>query len=308
MCSPGDSPSRTRPAPAVDPQNKRPGPCPRCVVSAGTVVFEPLRGGTWKGPCICPRVGSLGQEGSSVTPECLGLPCARTVPGDPNTPIISPAVHPSHPRPPHWVSARALIGGGLVTSYFIGCLSPRGGIGGGRGIQGSSPLVSEASWLLPSRPGEVSSVPLTQLSTPPVARTSEDSCPVSPRGRQPHRDLLGVPRCVHQSQVREAQEGLRGNARRVQLVVPGQRGRERRCPSWGPLPGPQRPWRPPEVEQAQAGRAQEGVGTHMPDAVGLQVQLLQGLRQVGGHEGQRVVAEVQDLCGVGGKQQREGRT
>lgn len=53
--------------------------------------------------------------------------------------------------------------------------------------------------------------------------------------------------------------------------------------------------RAPEEEGTQAGCAEEGFGAHMADAVALQVQLLKGLRQVGRHEGQLVVAEVQHL-------------
>lgn len=50
--------------------------------------------------------------------------------------------------------------------------------------------------------------------------------------------------------------------------------------------------RAPEEEGTQARCAEEGFGAHMADPVALQMQLLQGLRQVGGHEGQLVVAEV----------------
>lgn len=55
------------------------------------------------------------------------------------------------------------------------------------------------------------------------------------------------------------------------------------------------PYRVPEEEGTQARRADEGFGAHVADAVALQVQFLQGFRQVGGHEGQLVVAEVQHL-------------
>lgn len=68
------------------------------------------------------------------------------------------------------------------------------------------------------------------------------------------------------------------------------------------LPGPPLPTSTPpatlgapEEEGTQAGCAEEGLGAHVADAIALKVQLLQGLRQVRGHKGQLVVAEVQHL-------------
>lgn len=46
------------------------------------------------------------------------------------------------------------------------------------------------------------------------------------------------------------------------------------------------------------GCAEEGLGAHVADTVSLQVQLLQGLRQVRGHKGQLIVAQIQHLTGT----------
>ena len=46
-------------------------------------------------------------------------------------------------------------------------------------------------------------------------------------GWQPDQDLFRVPRCIHHTQVQEAQEGLRCNAGHVKPICPGPRGRHK---------------------------------------------------------------------------------